>query len=107
MTKQNYQQLKSKEAQIEHLRNTLNAIQCGKILKINLRSYSDDKSEYEYLELTDIPKRKVKGVLIENLQTRLEKAQEDWEGYFDDEDMFNRNETADNGEAIQRTDNSE
>ena len=64
-----------------------------------------DKSEYEYQELTDIPKNKVKQVLIENFQTRLKKAQEDWESYFDNEDMFNRFETT-KDEEIQRTDNS-
>lgn len=106
MTKQNYQQLKRKEALIEYLKNALKNIEGGKILKIDLRSYSDDKLEYEYQELTDIPKAKIKAVLIENLQTRLEKAQKDWESYFDDEDMFNRNETTGNGETIQRTDNS-
>lgn len=105
MTKQNYQQLKRKEALIEYLKNALKNIEGGKILKIDLRSYSDDKLEYEYQELTDIPKNKVKQVLIENFQTRLKKAQEDWESYFDDEDMFNRNETT-KDEEIQRTDNS-
>lgn len=105
MTKQNYQQLKSKEAQIEYLKNALKNIEGGKILKIDVRSYSDDKSEYEYQELTDIPKNKVKQVLIENFQTRLKKAQEDWESYFDNEDMFNRFETT-KDEEIQRTDNS-
>lgn len=101
MTKQNYQQLKSKEAQIEYLKNALKNIEGGKILKIDVRSYSDDKSEYEYQEFTDIPKTKIKQVLIENLQTRLKKAQEDWESYFDDRCMFSQNEV-DNGETVQR-----
>lgn len=88
MTKEDYQKLRAKEAQIEYLKEFKKAIENGKILNLKIRIFNEDKIEYEDLDFTDIPKRKIKTVILENLETRMESAKNDWESYFDDVSMF-------------------
>lgn len=90
MTKQNFEQLKEKEAQIQKLKQQLQNIESGKILTLSMRIFSADKKTYEHLEIADFPKKQVRLVLLENLNNRLEAAKADWESYFDDKNMFER-----------------
>jgi len=84
MTKEDYQKVRAKEAQLEYLKEFKKTVECGKILNLKIRTFNEDRIEYEDIEFTDLPKRKIKTVILENLETRIESAKNDWESYFDD-----------------------
>lgn len=88
MTKQDYDRIKSKEEQIEQLLKFKKLIETSKILSINLRCFSDEKTEFENITLSDLPKNKIKHVLLENYETRLENAKKDYEDFFNEETIF-------------------
>lgn len=88
MTKQDYDRIKNKEAQIEHLLKSKNIVESSKILQLKLRYFNEDKTEFEDIVLTDLPKGKIKGILLENFKIRLENAQNDYEEYFNGETIF-------------------
>ena len=92
MTKENYEQLKSKEAQIEKLIEMKHMIESSKILSVKVRVFNESKLIYEDKELFDLPKKELRKVISENYLCRLNKAKSDWEGFFDDFDMFEENE---------------
>lgn len=95
MTKQNYNNLKQKEAQIERLKERIRAIENGKIKSVNIRLFSPDKGSYEDVTEGDIPKREIRLSMLQNLTKQLEDCQKDWESYFDDECIFEKTKEKD------------
>lgn len=88
MTKQDYDRLKAKEAQIEALIAEKKQIEGGKIISLHIRVFSDDKNIYEDIDFKNLPKGEIKKILLENIEGRLENAQNDYESYFDGETIF-------------------
>ena len=72
MTKQEFEQAKITEQQIEALEQRLKQIESGKILNITVRVFSEDKMKYEDVILKNMPKSIVKAVLRENVKKQLE-----------------------------------
>lgn len=88
MTKQDYDRIKAKQTQIEQLLIKKQNVEIAKILSIKLRIFNDERTEYEDVTMTDLPKGEIKKVILTNLIARLESAQKDWEGFFNNETIF-------------------
>lgn len=85
MKKLLYEQAKKKEAIKASIKEKLKLIEGGKILSLTIRTFSTDKQAYEDITIhagTDLPREKIKGLLLSNLKGRLEKAEKDFEEFF-------------------------
>lgn len=82
MIKQDLDLIKKKQEQIEYLKAYLHKIQTAKIKHIELRHFDEDSMIYQDTYLKDFPRRKIKKILIEDAQKRLDHAVESYEALF-------------------------
>ena len=89
MTKENFQKLKRKEAQLQTLIERKDLIENGVMNSINY-TITKDSGVISNKEIkgSDLPKGAIKSILLEIIEKRIAHAKAEWESFFDDNDMF-------------------
>ena len=76
MTEKQLQQANDIHNRLEAKRDELKVFENGKILSITVRTFNEDKTEYEDLEYSsNLPRVKLKGVMLELLKSDRDSLQ--------------------------------
>ena len=76
MTEKQLQQANDIHNRLEAKKKELKIFEMGKILSITVRTFNDDKAEYEDIEYsTNLPRVKLKGVMLELLKSDRDSLQ--------------------------------
>lgn len=86
MTEKQLQQANDIHKRLEAKKQELKMFEMGKILSITVRTFNDDKSEYEDIEYcTNLPRVKLKGVMLDLLKSDRDSLQRSFDKYLEEE----------------------
>jgi len=83
MTEKQLQQANDIHKRLEAKRDELKVFENGKILSITVRTFNEDKTEYEDIEYSsNLPRVKLKGVMLELLKADRDGLQYQFDNYL-------------------------
>ena len=89
MTEKQLQQANDIHNRLEAKKKELKVFEMGKILSITVRTFNDDKTEYEDIEYSsNLPRVKLKGVMLDLLKSDRDSLQRSFDNYLSEDNQI-------------------